>query len=342
MMSVHRIAVIGGGSFGTALASLMGSNKHTVQLWLRDEVVADAINREHCNKKYLPDLILPESVVATTDLAVAVTGADIVFMAVPSKSCREVARTLAPHIQSEAMLISTTKGIEADSFKLMSEVLAEEIDHVRIGVMSGPNLAREIADQQLTGTVIASLDEELNRTVQEVLRSSYFRVYAGNDMYGVELAGALKNIYAIIAGMAKALAVGENTLGLLLTRSLAEMSRFAERKGANPMTFIGLAGVGDLIVTCLSPLSRNYRVGYSLGEGRDLDEVVAELGQVAEGVNTLQLVKAEADQLGVYMPLMDGLYQFIYNHKSVDEVIGSMMSAEQNSDVEFAHGNLQD
>lgn len=333
-MLEKSIVVMGGGSFGTVLANLVAENGHRATLWLRNSKRAAEINDHHFNSVYLPGFQLHERVAASTDIA-AVADADIILMAVPSRSCREVAREMAPHVRAATSLISTTKGIEAGTFRLMSQVLREEIPAVRLGVLSGPNLAREIAERQLTGTVIASDDVDLVATIQEVLRSSYFRVYSGSDMYGVELGGALKNIYAIISGMAAAMQIGQNTMGLLLTRSLAEMSRFAVHLGANPSTFIGLAGVGDLIVTCMSPLSRNYRVGYALGEGRDLESVVAELGQVAEGVNTLNLVKHRADELGVYMPLVQGLYQVIYEGRTVAEVVGAMMSAEQNTDVEF-------
>jgi glycerol-3-phosphate dehydrogenase (NAD(P)+) len=334
-MSDYSIAVIGGGSFGTAIANLMAENGHHTCLWLRNDERADEINTLHVNSAYLPDLVLHPHMRASTSYADAVSNADIIFMSVPSSSCRQVARDMAPYVKPDTMLISTTKGIEAKSYKLMSQVLTEEIHGIRLGVMSGPNLAGEIAQRQLTGTVIASEDPDLRQTIQQVMHSAYFRVYSGSDCYGVELGGALKNIYAIISGMAAALGLGQNTIGLLLTRGLAEMSRFAVELGANPLTFIGLAGVGDLIVTCMSPLSRNYRVGYALGEGKDLGEVVAELGQVAEGVNTLKLVKLRADQLGIDMPLVQSLYGVIYEQLAITDAVGAMMSREQNRDVEF-------
>jgi glycerol-3-phosphate dehydrogenase (NAD(P)+) len=186
-----------------------------------------------------------------------------------------------------------------------------------------------------TATVIASDSVELRQRVQALLANDYFRVYASNDTFGVELGGALKNIYAIISGLAAALGMGENTRSMLITRSLAEMSRFAVCMGANPMTFIGLAGVGDLVATCMSPLSRNYRVGYALGKGGNLEQVVAELGEVAEGVNTLKLVKHRADEMGVYMPLVNGLYQVIFNQLPIPEVVAGLMKSDQSSDVEF-------
>ena len=201
--------------------------------------------------------------------------------------------------------------------------------------MGGPNLAKEIAKHEITATVIASEDSDLRRAVQDALSCVFFRVYASADIYGVELGGALKNIYAIIAGIAAAKKLGENTIAMLLTRSIAEMGRFAETQGANPMTFLGLAGVGDLIATCSSPLSRNYRVGFAFGEGRNLDEAIEALGEVAEGVNTLRQVKRYADEHQIYMPLVQGLYQVMFENANISVVIKNLMLAERNTDVEY-------
>ncbi|WP_339339302.1 NAD(P)H-dependent glycerol-3-phosphate dehydrogenase [uncultured Oceanicoccus sp.] len=335
MTQRHKIAVLGGGSFGTAIANIMAENNHDVCLWLRNQDRADEINRDHINSAYLPDYPLNPLLKASTSLAESVTDCDIIFMAVPSHSCRAVAAEVAQYIGKAVIVVSTTKGIEHDGFKLMSEVLSEQLPDARIGVLSGPNLAKEIVAKQITATVIASADENLNDTIQALLHCANFRVYASSDVFGVELGGALKNVYAIMAGMAAALGIGQNTISMLITRSLAEMSRFAVQKGADPMTFLGLSGVGDLIATCSSPLSRNYRVGYKLGQGKNLDEIVAELGQVAEGVNTLKLLKEQAEQLEVYMPLVNGLYDIIYMQKDINDVVGALMFAEQNRDVEF-------
>ena len=215
----------------------------------------------------------------------------------------------------------------------MSEILRDELPGNPIGVLSGPNLAKEIAQGHLTGSVIATATPAHNNIIQLLLHSNTFRVYSSHDMYGVELGGALKNVYAIMSGLGAALGLGENTMGMLMTRALAEMSRFAVNMGANPMTFLGLAGVGDLIVTCASPLSRNYRVGYALGEGQSLDQILEELGQVAEGINTLGLLKSEADRRNVYMPLVNGLYAILYERRTVNDVVGDMMLAEQAQDV---------
>ena len=232
-------------------------------------------------------------------------------------------------------MVSTAKGIEPEGFTLMSQVLEQELPDHAIGVLSGPNFAKEIVARQQTGTVVASESEALIQQVQSCLRSETFRVYANPDRYGVELGGALKNIYAIVCGMAAALGAGHNTQAMLLTRSLAEMGRFAAAMGATPMTFLGLAGVGDLILTCTSDLSRNYRVGYALGQGQPLEEVIQGLGQVAEGVNTLRQVKQKADELGVYMPLVSGLFAVLFEGEAIADVARKLMLGEQNHDVEY-------
>ena len=335
-MSVsHAVAVLGGGSFGTVIGNIIACNGHRVRLWLRNQQRADAINQHRQNLEYLPGYSLDDKLEATTSLAEAVVGTDILFVAVPSKSFREVARDLSGHISPDTLVISLTKGIEARGFRMMSEILREEMPDNPRGVLSGPNLAREIAAGQITGSVIASALPSVNTTIHELLHSDTFLIYSSHDMYGVELGGALKNVYAILAGVAAALELGENTVGMLLTRSLAEMSRFAVHMGANPMTFLGLAGVGDLFVTCSSPLSRNYRVGLALGRGQPLDDILADMDQVAEGINTLGLLKAEADRREVHMPLVKGLYAILYEHRPVVDVFDDMMHTEQAQDVEF-------
>lgn len=332
---VHDVAVLGGGSFGTAMAKVLGENGHRVHFWMRDAQQADEIRSSGVNSRYMPGVVLEGDIQPTTDLADAVRKAEIVFVAIPSKAFRSVIRQHSGDFRDGQIVISLTKGIEANGFKLMSEILQEEIPRCRIGVLSGPNLAGEIVNRDLTATVIAAKDPDVRRTVQDLLGCEYFRVYANVDVYGVELAGALKNIYAIVAGLASALAMGENAKAMLITRGLAEMSRFAVSLGANPMTFMGLAGVGDLIVTCTSPKSRNYRVGYAVGKGKTLDDAVNELGQVAEGIYTLKLVKEKAESVGIYMPLVRGLYEILYGSASIKAVISSLMMAVQNSDVEF-------
>jgi glycerol-3-phosphate dehydrogenase (NAD(P)+) len=330
-----KVAVLGGGSFGTVIANLIGTKGEKVNLWMRNAERAEEINRTHENNRYLPGRQLSDNLTATADLQRAVADAEIIFVSIPSQSFRDVIHQAKPFLRADQIVVSTTKGIEAKTFSLMSQILAEELPTNPIGVISGPNLAKEIAQQQLTATVIASADERVRTAVQEILHCAFFRIYASTDMYGVELGGTLKNIYAIASGLSAALGMGENTKSMLMTRSLAEMSRFAVQLGANPMTFLGLAGVGDLIVTCSSPLSRNYRVGYALGEGKTLEDAVDALGEVAEGVNTLRYVKEKADELEIYMPLVSGLYEVVFNHAPVSQVAKMMMLNTQSSDVEF-------
>ena len=335
MKEALKIAVLGGGSFGTTICNLIAESGSRPTLWLRSQERADEINQQHKNSYYLADFQLNSHVKATTDIRQAVIGANIVFVAVPSHSCRSVSQQIASFISDQTMVVSVTKGIEAANFKLMSQVLKEELPNNAIGVLSGPNLAIEIVQRQLTGTVIASQDPQLIEAVQSVLQSNYFRVYASQDVFGVELGGALKNIYAIISGMAAAMELGYNTRAMLMTRSLAEMSRFAVSMGANPLTFLGLAGVGDLIVTCSSSLSRNYQVGHAIGHGQTLKQATEQLGQVAEGVNTLKLVVDKAKENDIYMPLASGLYDIIFSGVSVAEMVEQLMMGEQSQDVEF-------
>jgi len=335
MSNELTVAVLGGGSFGTAIANILAANGHRTYLWMRDQGQAAQIETTRENSRYLPGYRLHDALHITADLSEAVSHSQLVFVSIPSHSFRSVTRAIKPLLMSEAMVISTAKGIEPEGFTLMSQILEQELPDHRIGVLSGPNFAKEIVRQQQTGSVVASDDDSVIRCVQDTLRSETFRVYANRDRYGVELAGALKNIYAIVCGMAAALGAGQNTQAMLITRSLAEMGRFASLLGANPMTFLGLAGVGDLILTCTSDLSRNYRLGFALGQGKPLDEVVASLGQVAEGVNTLKQVKQKADELGVYMPLVTGLYGILFESKKISDVARGLMLGEHNYDVDY-------
>jgi glycerol-3-phosphate dehydrogenase (NAD(P)+) len=334
MTTQQPVAVLGGGSFGTAVANLLAENGHQVRQWMRDPEQAEAIRVNRENPRYLKGIKVLPQVQPLTDLAATLDECELVFVALPSSALRSV---LAPHVQrlTGKILVSLTKGIEAQTFKLMSQIIEDIAPLARIGVLSGPNLAREIAEHALTATVVASEDDDLCQQVQEVLHGRTFRVYASADRFGVELGGALKNVYAIIAGMAVALDMGENTKSMLITRALAEMTRFAVSQGANPMTFLGLAGVGDLIVTCSSPKSRNYQVGFALGQGLSLDEAVNRLGEVAEGVNTLKVLKAKAQELQVYMPLVAGLHAILFEGRTLNQVIEQLMRAEPKTDVDF-------
>ena len=248
-MPAQTVSVLGGGSFGTIIANIVAQNGYRVNFWMRNKALVDQVNSTRENPQYLPGYVLHEGVFATDDIELAVRGSRLVFVAVPSAYFRTVLRTMLPALSKDTILVSTTKGIEAGSFLLMSQVMRQEAPDCQIGVLSGPNLAGEIARRSLTGTVIASMHESVRERVREVLKSDYFRVYTNDDMFGVELGGSLKNIYAIIAGLASAMGMGQNTNSMLITRSLTEMARFGRELGADPMTFLGLAGVGDLIVT---------------------------------------------------------------------------------------------
>lgn len=332
---MKKVAVLGGGSFGTVIANISATQGVPTALWMRSEKQLQDILETGMNVRYVPKYRLDPALTPTNDLASAVQDAELVFIAVPSKAFRVVLEQALPLMPAQTALVSLTKGIEPDRFLLMSEIMAELAPGRPLGVISGPNLAKEIAQGQLAGTVIASRSEALRINVHDLLSNPKFRVYTNPDVYGVELAGALKNIYAIASGIAAALDMGENTRALLLTRSLAEMSRFAVRLGANPLTFIGLAGMGDLIVTCTSPLSRNYRVGEAIGQGYTLRQAVKQLGETAEGINTLLQVKMKADAMDVSMPIVEALHAIIYANHDVEHLAHKLMLGERASDVEF-------
>ncbi|MEC7120127.1 MAG: NAD(P)H-dependent glycerol-3-phosphate dehydrogenase [Pseudomonadota bacterium] len=329
-----RVTVLGGGSFGTAMANLAARNGCQTCMWIRDAAVAAQMQASRCNQRYLPDFQLHEDLRYTGDLAEAVRDCDLLLVAVPSHSFRAVLKQAAQWIDQQAV-VSLTKGIEADTFALMSDIIRTELPHVDAGVLSGPNLAKEIMAGMPAGTVIASRSERVRHLVHQALASALFRVFANTDVHGVELGGALKNIYAVAMGMGAAYQVGENTRSMLLTRALAEMSRFAVQLGANPLTFLGLSGVGDLFATCSSPLSRNYQIGLALGQGKTLEQAVEALGQTAEGINTIRQVRAQAQALDVYMPITNALYEVIYEGKPPLGIALSLMQNGHRSDVEF-------
>ena len=329
-----RVTVLGGGSFGTAMANIAVRNGCDTMIWIRDELAASEMNQTHVNKRYLPDFTLESGLIAVTDLETAICNRDIILVAIPSHSFRNVLKQIKPFISAQAV-VSLTKGIEAKTFNFMSDIIREELPEVPYGVLSGPNLAKEIMAGQPAGTVIASQSELVRYAVQQALHSALFRVFASDDVHGVELGGALKNIYAVAMGMAAAYKVGENTKSMILTRALAEMSRFAVKLGANPLTFLGLSGVGDLFATCNSPLSRNYQVGFALGLGKTLEQATTELGQTAEGINTIVQVRSRSEELDVYMPITSALYDVIFEGAPPLTIALSLMKNGHRSDVEF-------
>ena len=336
MNSLNKVAVLGGGSFGTVLANLAASNGFNVSLWVRDSDQALRINSEGANTSYHPELKLSENIVASDNLNEVLDNAEIIFIATPSIIFEKIVDRISEFIDPDSYIISCTKGILDDPYRSLSEIISIKLAN-KIGVLSGPNLAKEIAENKLAGTVIASPDEDLLIAVKSVLSSKHFKIYSSKDMQGVELAGALKNIYAIVCGMAESLEVGENAIGLILTRSMAEMSRFAVAKGANPITFLGLSGMGDLVATCMSNLSRNYQLGFNIGTGMTLLEAKNKVGQVAEGVRTLEIVRNESSRLNIKMPLVESMYNIIYKEASPESIIDDLLNNPHEVDVEFKY-----
>ena len=336
MNSLNKVAVLGGGSFGTVLANLAASNGFNVSLWVRDSDQALRINSEGANTSYHPELKLSENIVASDNLNEVIENADIIFIATPSIIFENIVDRISKFIDPDSFVISCTKGILDDPYRSLSEIISSKLSN-KIGVLSGPNLAKEIAENKLAGTVIASSDEDLLIAVKSILSSKHFKIYSSKDMQGVELAGALKNIYAVICGMAESLEVGENAIGLILTRSMAEMSRFAVAKGANPITFLGLSGMGDLVATCMSNLSRNYQLGFNIGSGMTLLEAKNKVGQVAEGVRTLEIVRNESSRLDIKMPLVESMYNIIYKEASPESIIDDLLNNPHEVDVEFKY-----
>ena len=334
-MKSKNISVLGGGSWGTVLANLAASNQHSVTLWMRDSSVIDEVNRNRRNSKYLPQLELEEGIKATDDIS-TIENSELIIFCIPSDSFREVSEIASKHIGKTTQLVTATKGVEKEKFSLMSQVLNEYMVDNPLGILSGPNLAKEIAEKQLSGTVIASKDVYLKKNVMEILGTDFFRVYENDDPYGVEMGGAIKNIYAIACGIADGLNSGENTVGMIMTRGLGEMSRLAVELGANPQTFLGLSGVGDLITTCASPLSRNHKFGKYIGEGLSVESATDEIGQTVEGLKTLKVVKVLADERNINMPIVDSLYKIIYKGKDLNGSIQNILGEDQIKDVEFS------
>ena len=334
MKNSQNVAVLGGGSFGTVLANLAASNGSNVSLWVRDSEQALRINSEGANSTYHPELKLSQNIIASDKLEEVLNDKSIIFIATPSIVFEQIVMRISDHIDEKPYLVSCTKGILDDPFRSLSEVISSTLKN-NIGVLSGPNLAKEIANEKVAGTVIASKDENLVNIVKSILSSQTFKIYSSNDMQGVEMAGALKNIYAVICGMAESLKVGENAIGLILTRSMAEMSRFAVAKGANPITFLGLSGMGDLVATCTSTLSRNYQLGFNIGSGMSLSNAKDNVGQIAEGVRTLEVVLKESSNLNIKMPLVESMYNIIYNNASPNTLIDDLINNPNEIDVEF-------
>lgn len=336
-MCTKKTAVLVAGSWGTAIASVLADNGHDVIIWTRRAEQADEINREHTNAKYLPGIRLSERIRATTSLEEAVSGTDAVVLAATSASMREVAAQLKPHLQPDTLLIHAAKGFEAETLKRMTEVIAEEIpqtDRRQIVVLSGPSHAEEVVVQCPTTTVVAAEDVTAAEAAQDLLMNAYFRVYTNPDVTGVEVGGALKNIIALGAGMSDGLGYGDNAKAALMTRGLAEIARLGTVMGANPLTFAGLAGIGDLIVTCTSRHSRNWRAGYMLGQGATLQEVLDKMQMVVEGVKTTSAAFALSKSYKVSMPITNVLYAVLFKGKTPKEAVEEHMGRLRTHEIE--------
>lgn len=330
------VGVLGAGSFGTCLAMLC-AGQHDVTLWARRRETADAINRTHHNPHYLSDLRLPDGIRATSDLAEAVSDREIVICAIPSHGVREVIGKAAARIRSDAIVISTVKGIELGTWMRMDQVLEELLDpaiHPRLVFLSGPSFAREIADGRPTAVTLACRVESYAISVQQSLSTPAFRCYTSRDVIGVELGGALKNVIAIAVGICDGLALGLNARAALMARGLREMTRLGMRLGADPMTFLGLAGVGDLVLTCTGDLSRNRNVGLALAKGRSVAEIVAATNEVAEGIRTTRAACALAGLHGVEMPISEAVRQVLEGELSAAAAAEHLMTRQLRSENE--------
>ena len=323
-----RVAVFGTGSWGTAFAAVLADTGCRVQMWGRRAELVDQINLSHVNADYLPNLLLPDAISATTDPAEAVRGVDIVVLAVPSQMLRANLAPWVDFLPPHAAVVSLMKGVELGTTKRMSEVIAE-VGHVsaeRIVVVSGPNLAKEIAAKQPAATVVACVDESMAERVAMACAAPYFRPYTNTDVVGTELGGAVKNVIALAVGMAEGMGMGDNTKSTIITRGLAETLRLGVALGADPATFSGLAGVGDLIATCMSPLSRNHSFGVKLGRGMSVQEVVATTRQTAEGVKSCQAILELARHHGIDVPIIENVAAVVHEGRKPGDVADMLMS----------------
>lgn len=334
-----RAVVMGAGSWGTAVAKILADAGNDVTVWARHADRAEKINADHENAAYLPGIALPENIVAVSSIEEALDGKEIVVCAVPSQTLRENLAQWKPFLPPDAVLVSLAKGVEVTTGERMSQVIKKvsEFGDDQIAVLSGPNLAREIAEEQPAATVIACTDEEVAKRLQEAFAAPYFRPYTNTDVVGVEIGGAAKNVIALACGMASGMGFGENTLATLITRGLAETIRLGMALGADVRTLAGLAGIGDLVATCSSPLSRNRTFGARLGEGASLEEAQAATnGQVAEGVKSCRSVRALAQEHGVDMPLTEAVYLACHEGMPVQDMVSMLLGRRTKPEVETA------
>lgn len=324
---MKRIAIIGGGSWGTALAVIAARAGHEVQLWSRNAGVIQSINENRVNSRYLKSVAIPSSVAATSELNAALHQATLVLFAAPSHAARELCHAIASPLSESAIIVSVAKGIEIETGKRISEIANEVIGSAHPFVcLSGPSFAKEVVTGHPTAIVAASKDATAARTVQNDLSFENLRIYTNADVIGTEIGGSVKNVMAIAAGMAAGLGFGSNSVAALITRGLAEITRFARREGAQVETLMGLAGLGDLVLTCTGALSRNRFVGEELGKGRRLDDIIGELNEVAEGIKTARAVKQLADRANLEMPIVNEVNAVLYAGKSARDAVAELMS----------------
>lgn len=326
-----RVGVVGAGSWGTTLARLLALEGNAVRLWAHEPEVAEEIAVHRENRTYLPDVDIPESVEPTTELAAAVEDAEVVVSVSPAQFVADVMEKAAPHIPTECVVVSATKGIEISTARRMDQVLASLLSEEQMRgftVLSGPSFAVEVARRQPTAVAVASESEAVRRRIQLLFQTDYLRVYTNPDVVGVELGGALKNVIALAAGVVSGLGFGHNTLAALITRGLAEIRRLGVALGARAATFAGLAGMGDLVLTCTGDLSRNRTVGRRLGEGESLDDILGEMNAVAEGVETVRAVGELAERHGVEMPISSEVHAILYEARAPDQAVRNLMLRE--------------
>ncbi len=332
-MTELNVAVLGGGSWGTTVASLVTRNA-PVTLWARNPATVAEINTHHTNAVFLPGATLPEKLVATTDIAEAVHGADVIVMGIPSQNFRDVLLEVKKHIRAWVPVISLTKGLELDTQLRMTQIINEVLPGHPVGVLTGPNLAREIMAGQAAASVIAMEDLIIVQELQTLFKSGLFRIYTNTDVIGCELGGVLKNIIAIAVGMGDGQGAGDNTRAGLITRGLAEITRLGVAMGGRAETFAGLAGMGDMIATCTSPQSRNRHVGIQLGMGRNMQEIISEMVMVAEGVKSAPAVMALAEQYGVEMPIARDVYRVLSGDASASRAFRGLLRVEARAESE--------
>ncbi|AJY77186.1 NAD(P)H-dependent glycerol-3-phosphate dehydrogenase [Paenibacillus beijingensis] len=331
----NKAAVLVAGSWGTALAAVLADNGYEVSIWTRNASQADEINVRHTNTRFLPKAVLPAAVTATTDMEAALRGAALALFAAPSSAMRAVAQSASRYLENDTLVIHAAKGFEAESLKRMSTVLSEELDRpqAEIVVLSGPSHAEEVVERKPTTVVVAAESQEAAEKAQDALINTDFRVYTNSDVVGVEVAGAIKNIIALGAGLSDGLGFGDNAKAALLTRGLAEIGRLGAAMGANPLTFAGLAGVGDLIVTCTSPHSRNWRAGSLIAAGGTLEEVLQKMGMVVEGVRTTRAAHLLAERYEVEMPITEQLFQVLFENKSPRAAVEDLMGRTRTNEI---------